>query len=270
MNRYEDINDISDGKLYTGKDEVLIGTNGCAGCSHCCRSDMGHSIVLTPYDIYELTKASGKTFDELMVAFIIELSVIDEIVLPHLKMDEGCKFLDNGRCSVHAHRPGICRLFPLGRIYQENGFKYFIQTKECPCENKTPVVIDEWRGIENMEKNTEFINKWHRFIKFEQKKVKTIREMSGYEIARIRDMAEEELEVYAGIIGEDEDYDELKLGYRESKMKELEQICDYSVKEVMKSALSILFMTPYDTEADFYEQFDVRLKKCIGVLRKIN
>ena len=53
-------------------------------------------------------------------------------------------------------------------------------------------------------------------------------------------------------------------------MKELEQICDYSVKEVMKSALSILFMTPYDTEADFYEQFDVRLKKCIGVLRKIN
>lgn len=270
MIRYEDINSISDGKLYKETDTVNIGTNGCAGCSHCCRSDMGHSIVLTPYDVYELTKATGKSFDDLLVAFIVEISMIDTIALPHLKMDEGCKFLVNDRCSVHANRPGICRLFPLGRIYEKDDFSYFIQTLECPCENKTPVVIKDWLGIESLEKNTEFIKKWHRFLKFEQKKVKTIREMSGYEVARIEGMDEEELEVYAGIIGEEDEYNDAKSDYREIKRQELMAECDEAVKEVMKSCISILYMTPYNMEKDFYEQFDLRLKKCISVMRGIN
>ena len=30
---------------------------------------------------------------------------------------ESCTFLDeNGRCSIHPFRPGICRLFPLDAI----------------------------------------------------------------------------------------------------------------------------------------------------------
>ena len=270
MIRYEDINDISDGKLYSESDVVPIGTNGCAGCSHRCRSDMGHSIVLNPYDIYELTKATGKSFDELLVAFIIEISIIDTVALPHLKMDEGCKFLKNDRCSIHTNRPGICRLFPLGRIYDKDDFSYFIQTTECPCENKTPVKISDWLGIAELDKNTEFIKKWHRFLRFEQKKVSTIREMSGYEVNRIQGMDEEELEIYAGIIGEEDDYKNAKENYRVSKVQELQDECDEAVKEVMKSCISILFMNPYDTETDFYEQFDIRLKRCISVMRQIN
>ena len=60
-----------------------------------------------------------------------ELNVVDGVILPNLKMsgqNDACGFLDeNGRCSIHAVRPGICRLFPLGRYYENHDFSYFLQ-----------------------------------------------------------------------------------------------------------------------------------------------
>ena len=52
-------------KLYTAGDMVRIGCNECKGCSYCCQ-EMGESVVLTPFDICELTRHLGKSFDELM------------------------------------------------------------------------------------------------------------------------------------------------------------------------------------------------------------
>ena len=74
---------------------------------------------------YNLGK--NENFDTLLANYL-ELNVVDGMVLPNLKMageEEACPFLKDGRCSIHGYRPGICRLFPLGRIYEENGFKYF-------------------------------------------------------------------------------------------------------------------------------------------------
>ena len=271
MLRYENIEDISDGNIYSEADEVCVGTNGCEGCSFCCKSDMGKSIVLTPYDMYELTAATDKCFDELLVDFVIELSMIDGVVLPHLKMDKGCSFLKDDRCSIHLHRPGICRLFPLGRLYNDSGFDYIVQTGQCPKENKTPVVISDWLGIENLQANTEFINKWHRFLKFERKKVASIREMAGHEARRVREMPEDELEVYAGIIGEQEDFEKKGAeSYRNEKIEEINEESELTVKEVMKTCIAYLYLDKYDTSADFYAQFDERLRKCIGKVRGMN
>ena len=47
MIREVDLQEISDGKLYTANDLVKAGCNDCAGCSACCRG-MGNSIVLDP------------------------------------------------------------------------------------------------------------------------------------------------------------------------------------------------------------------------------
>ena len=52
------------GRLYTAKDMAKIGCNGCNGCSYCCQ-EMGESVILTPFDICELTWNLGKSFDEL-------------------------------------------------------------------------------------------------------------------------------------------------------------------------------------------------------------
>ena len=127
MLRECDINEISDGKRYQANDMVKLGCNDCMGCHSCCEG-MEDTIVLDPYDIYRLTKNLDLDFTRLMQGRIA-LHVEEGLILPHLAMDEetgACSFLnEEGRCSIHAHRPGICRLFPLGRIYEDGGFSYF-------------------------------------------------------------------------------------------------------------------------------------------------
>lgn len=95
---------------------------------------MGKSIVLDPYDIYMLKKCLKRNFDELINS-VIELSVTDNLILPNLLLtgeDEHCTLLDdNGRCSIHESRPGFCRMFPLGRIYENGTFNYFYRLKNA-------------------------------------------------------------------------------------------------------------------------------------------
>ena len=54
MLRDIDLNEISDGRLYTANDMVKADCMGCQGCASCCQG-MGDSIVLDPYDMSCLT-----------------------------------------------------------------------------------------------------------------------------------------------------------------------------------------------------------------------
>ena len=134
MKRNIDLKEISDGRLYSSGDMVKVECHDCEGCSDCCQG-MGDSIILDPMDIWRLHRGIKKDFSVLMGENYISLGVVDRMILPNLKMDvqkDACPFLnDEGRCSIHSCRPGLCRLFPLGRYYEENGFKYFIQIHEC-------------------------------------------------------------------------------------------------------------------------------------------
>ena len=138
MLREVSLEEISDGRLYTLNDMAKLGCNDCAGCSSCCRG-MGNTIVLDPYDVWRLTGGLGVSLQQLLAGHL-ELNVVDGIILPNLKLagdSEQCTFLNGeGRCSIHPHRPGICRLFPLGRYYEEDGFHYILQTHECEKQNR--------------------------------------------------------------------------------------------------------------------------------------
>lgn len=168
MKRNVDINEISDGRLYSSGDMVKADCRDCEGCSACCRG-MGSSIILDPMDIWRFSQGIKKDFAALMSAGIIELGIVDGMILPNLKMDSGtdvCPFLDeNGRCSVHACRPGLCRLFPLGRYYEENGFRYFIQIHECRKKDRGKVKIRKWLGIPDLKSYEHYILRWHDFLK---------------------------------------------------------------------------------------------------------
>lgn len=167
MERRIDMSEVSDGKLYGLNDMVKAGCEDCIGCSSCCHG-MGNSIVLDPYDMYRLTAQRGESFEDLM-AGKIELHVVDGLILPNLSMsglDEACGFLDeNGRCGIHAYRPGICRLFPLGRIYENRSFQYFLQVKECKKENRTKVKVKKWIDTPQTRQYEEFVTEWHYFLK---------------------------------------------------------------------------------------------------------
>ena len=104
----------------------------------------------------------------------IELQIVDSVILPNLKMASGnteaCSFLNpEGRCSIHAFRPGICRLFPLGRFYENGSFKYFLQVHECPMPNKTKVKVGKWVDTPQLEQYEAYIRKWHSFLETVEK-----------------------------------------------------------------------------------------------------
>ncbi|MCI8508067.1 MAG: YkgJ family cysteine cluster protein [Lachnospiraceae bacterium] len=167
MKRNIDISEVSDGKRYGLQDMVRVGSDDCKGCSSCCRG-MGNSIILDPYDVYRLTAGLDCRFADLLIDKV-DLNVVDGIILPNLKMSGegfGCVFLNTeGRCSIHALRPGFCRIFPLGRIYENGSFQYFLQVHECKKTNRTKVKVKKWIDTPDIVKNETFINRWHYFLK---------------------------------------------------------------------------------------------------------
>lgn len=235
MKRQVSLEEISDGRLYSKNDMVKAGCNGCKGCSSCC-SGMGNSVILDPLDIFRLTAELELTFEELMTDKI-ELNVVDGIILPNLKMSTGtetCAFLDKqGRCSIHAQRPGICRLFPLGRYYEASSsgvsgndpvgdntvirtFRYFLQVHECPMPNKTKVKVARWIDTPNLNRYEQFVNDWHYFL--------------------------------------------------EDVGERISQENDEEVKQINLFILKLFYMRSYNKEGDFYLQFDERLVMAKEVL----
>ena len=172
MKRYVSLEEISDGRLYTAKDMVRADCHGCEGCSACCHG-MGESIILDPYDVYRLEKMEGFSFAE-SIGRTIELNVVDGVILPNLMMSgekESCGFLDQeGRCSIHSYRPGICRLFPLGRFYEEGSFRYFLQKDECP-KARTKIKLSKWLDTPELSRYEEFVLHWHYLVKDLEEKV---------------------------------------------------------------------------------------------------
>jgi hypothetical protein len=174
MDREIDMKKVSDGRFYSLRDMVKADCGGCRDCSDCCRG-MGSSIVLDPYDGFRLTTGLNLSFEQLLEEKV-ELNVVEGIVLPNMKMTgikEQCGFLNsNGRCEIHMFRPGICRIFPLGRYYENGGFQYFIQIHECRKEPKTKVKVQKWIDTPDAKRNEAFINEWHYFLKSLSRRLK--------------------------------------------------------------------------------------------------
>lgn len=166
MKRKVALEEISDGRLYQLHDMVKADCHGCHGCSQCCHG-MGSSIILDPLDVYHLTKGLCQEMSQL-IGTAVELNVVDGVILPNLRMvgpNEACAFLnEEGRCSVHAFRPGICRLFPLGRYYENGSFRYFLQTGECAEQVRSKVKVCKWIDTADLPRNQAFVNTWHYLL----------------------------------------------------------------------------------------------------------
>lgn len=158
-------------KNLQATDMTKLPCSDCAGCGHCCQG-MGDTIYLDPYDMYQLTTNLGQSFDELLGSKI-GLTVEEGMIRPHLMMNEQeqCAFLDEEKkCSIHGFRPGICRLFPLGRDYKNGSFTYFVVEGECVSEKLTKSKISKWIGVPRMQKYEAFVSKWHYFVRQMQSK----------------------------------------------------------------------------------------------------
>ena len=84
MLRNIDLDEISDGKLYTAGDLAKVGCQDCEGCCDCC-CQMGDTIILDPLDVWQLMQGRGKSFEQLLDESV-DLHVQDGVILPNLKM----------------------------------------------------------------------------------------------------------------------------------------------------------------------------------------
>ena len=85
--------------------------------TRCCRN---LELVLTPYDVLRLRRATGLTSGRLHERYIIEEHGPGETFPSFFltMVDDGrasCVFVTNAGCSIYQHRPGACRTYPLGR-----------------------------------------------------------------------------------------------------------------------------------------------------------
>ena len=149
-------------RYFTSRDMARVSSRACEGCGKCCRG-MGDTVHVDPYDCFMLTKESGRPFAALLDCEIA-LHFEGGLMVPALRMDPDCAFLGaDGRCQIHGARPGICRLFPLGRDYKDGKVRYFLLEDACSEKARTKVRIDRWLGIPDISVYEEFKLDWHKF-----------------------------------------------------------------------------------------------------------
>ena len=167
MRREVSLEEISDGKLYGLNDMVKADCHDCEGCCDCCQG-MGDTVILDPLDVHRLSVNLNQTPEKLMEESL-ELDVVDGNILPHLRMkgaEERCVFLNQeNRCTIHAFRPGVCRLFPLGRYYENHSFQYFLQVHECKKSNRSKIKVRKWIDTPDVKRYEQYIIDWHYFLK---------------------------------------------------------------------------------------------------------
>ena len=156
---------ITEDKLMCASDMAKVGCQSCEGCGECCKG-RGSSVTLDSWDVGILKKAFDMTFQQLINSGMISLEPVNDVVLPILGKKEGvdeCFFIGiDGRCTIHKIRPGICRLFPLARIYHKDGsFSYFLQEGECPYLDGSEEKISDWIGLKNIEGYERQVREYH-------------------------------------------------------------------------------------------------------------
>jgi Fe-S-cluster containining protein len=265
MKRNVSVEEISDGRFYRASDLVKIGTGGCRNCHDCC--SMGPVILLDPYDVYELERGLKEPFSQALDR-TAELILSDGLILPALKMQTDaagrekmlCPWLDgDGRCVIHAFRPGICRLYPLGRNWENGDFSYILQVGECTHCDGSKVKIKKWLGIPDLGSYEEFCRLWHSFLEKARQTADSLEadKISGGgtaedgKLSGARRNSGQEAAAGAGA-------DPGKAANYPAGSPVRRQIC--------MDLLKRFYLTPWDTGASFYGQFRERLSEGLRAL----
>lgn len=96
----------------------------CGRCSRCCR-DKG--IMLNPYEVLRLARHEGLSTTE----FIRQYTDTAGTQLQQ-RIDGSCVFLTAQGCGVHAARPLVCRIYPLGRHISPQDEETFSELEPHP------------------------------------------------------------------------------------------------------------------------------------------
>jgi Fe-S-cluster containining protein len=111
--------------------ELMCDTGGCA--ANCCKN--GPPIILNPYEIDRICVAAGMSYEDLLD--VVETDRADGFPLVMLPRDPACHFWIAKGCRIYEARPLACRLFPLGRVF-ENGRSHIVLPGRNICSGLIP------------------------------------------------------------------------------------------------------------------------------------
>ena len=110
----------------------------CNQCSRCCYDKR---IQVNPYEVARLARNKGLSTTELIANYL-------ESGKPYLdnQPNGACVFLTDQGCGVHADRPLVCRLYPLGQTLTGEGEESF---RYAPPHPKTEGVYGHEGTVED-------------------------------------------------------------------------------------------------------------------------
>ncbi|MEZ5359832.1 MAG: YkgJ family cysteine cluster protein [Candidatus Zixiibacteriota bacterium] len=146
----------------------------CKKHGDCCTNRETNPILCTPYDAFKLQTHLGvnsgefkKYFADLVLASDPEFPVM---LVSSPKLNEHfdqCVFLDNNNCRVYEARPLVCRLYPLGRILDNDMTSYFFKVdtdKHCGLGKGPSYTIDEWIKKTNSKSYLDWSEKFYKLL----------------------------------------------------------------------------------------------------------
>jgi Fe-S-cluster containining protein len=148
----------------------------------CCG---GIKIILTPYDILQLTKRLNLPAHEFLHTYTVptylEKTDMPGVMLKLREEDNKCPFVTPQGCTVYTDRPTACRYYPVGMAdFHEGGTrdaegneqtsmeeKFFFIIREGHCkgfEEDKRWTIREWREDQGVDVRDEMNKEWLRLV----------------------------------------------------------------------------------------------------------
>ncbi len=148
----------------------------------CCG---GIKIILTPYDILQLTKRLEIPSHEFLHIYTqptyLEKTDMPGVMIKLREEDNKCPFVTPEGCTVYSDRPTACRYYPVGMAdFHEGGSrdedgrensireeKFFFIVREDHCkgfEEEKEWTVAEWRVDQGVDVRDEMNKEWLRLV----------------------------------------------------------------------------------------------------------
>jgi Fe-S-cluster containining protein len=136
--------------------------------NQCCRAP---TIILSPYDILRLKNflgiSSGEFLERYTGRVTEERSNLPLIFLdPYRSAVRGCPFVGAGGCTVYAHRPAACRLFPItmgSQLTDQGVADYYFSRRLTYCRGFAGDVewtVASWRASQGFDEYDQERRQW--------------------------------------------------------------------------------------------------------------
>ena len=134
-----------------------------AGCdSNCCTRSA--PVILNPYEIALICRQSSLSYEDLLD--IVETDRANGFPLVMLPRDPSCHFWTGKGCGIYEARPLACRLYPLGRVY-DNGQSSIVlpELNVCPGMSLKPAkTVGEYLRMQNTDFHVRMADHWIAFV----------------------------------------------------------------------------------------------------------